>query len=260
MAEAKKAGAVRANGTDLYYEVRGRGPELLLVSGAEGDAGEWGKVVPLLEDDFTTICYDRRAFSRSPRPAAFAGTTVEEQAADAAALLEALGMAPAYVWGNSSGAIIGLALTLRHPEVVRMAMVHEPPLFAGMADSAQVLSFLQQATANGKVPFLRMLTGDIVYDALPADYRARLAADQTWIEHEFDVFEYYRPSDEELAAAQRPIAVLCGLESPPFFGEAANWLAGKLGTQALFIPGGHGPHYDMPEEVAEAVKSLVASA
>jgi pimeloyl-ACP methyl ester carboxylesterase len=259
MAEPMRSGTVEANGAELYYEIRGAGPVLLLISGAEGDAAEWGDVVPLLEEDFTTICYDRRAFSRSPRPAGYSETTVEEQADDAADLLRALGVGPAYVWGNSSGAIIGLGLTLRHPDVVQMAMVHEPPLFAGMADSGQVLSFLQQATANGKVPFLRILTGDVVYEALPADYRARLAADQTWIEHEFDVFEYYRPSDEELAAVQRPITVLCGLDSPPFFGEAADWLATRLGAKAQFIPGGHGSHYDLPEEVAKAIRSLVAA-
>lgn len=90
MAESTRAGIVRANGTDLYYEVRGQGPVLLLVSGAEGDAAEWGNVVPLLEKNFTTVCYDRRAFSRSPRPTGYSGTTVEEQADDAAALLQAL--------------------------------------------------------------------------------------------------------------------------------------------------------------------------
>jgi len=36
---------------------------------------------------------------------------------------------PASVFGNSSGAIIGLELAARHPEQVRVLVAHEPPLF-----------------------------------------------------------------------------------------------------------------------------------
>ena len=260
MAKRVETGTVEANGTALYYELRGSGPTLFLIPGAEGDAEEYARVAALLQDEFEVLSYDRRGYSRSPRPADFDGTTVEQQADDAAALLAALDLAPVDVWGNSSGAIIGLSLTLRHPEVIRKAMLHEPPLFAGMGDYQQVLGFLKEATANGKVPFLRMLTGDVVYEGFSDGYRSRLAADDTWINFEFDVFEYYRPTDEELASAQRPIAVLYGAESPPFFGEAANWLAGRLGTTVLTIPGGHGAHYDLPQEVAKAIRDFTAAA
>ena len=94
---------VDANGTSLYYELRGSGPALLFIPGAEGDAGEYARVVGLLQDKFTILSYDRRGYSRSPRPEGFVGTTVEQQADDAAALLEATGLAPATIWGNPSG-------------------------------------------------------------------------------------------------------------------------------------------------------------
>jgi pimeloyl-ACP methyl ester carboxylesterase len=259
MAKPVKTGTVDINGAKLHYELRGAGPSFLFIPGAEGDAEEYLRVVELLDGEFTILSYDRRGFSRSPRSADYSGTTVEEQADDAAALLAALGMAPAGVWGNSSGAIIGLSLVLRYPEAVQKAMLHEPPLFAGMSDPQGNLAFLKQATANGKVPFLRMLTGDIVYDGFSEGYRARLAADDTWIQYEFNVFEYYRPADGDLAGVQRPVAVLYGADSPPFFGEAANWLAGRLGTKALTIPGGHGAHYDLPRDVAKAIRGFMAA-
>ena len=162
---------VAANGTQLYYELRGAGPALLFIPGAEGDAEEYARVAGLLQDEFTILSYDRRGYSRSPRPEGYAAATVEEQADDAAALLRATGLAPAAVWGNSSGAIIGLSLVLRHPEVVSAAMLHEPPLFAGMNDARHVLDFLNEATANGKVPFLRGLTGDVIYNSFPKTTR-----------------------------------------------------------------------------------------
>jgi pimeloyl-ACP methyl ester carboxylesterase len=258
MARPVQTGTVEVNGTQLYYELRGTGPSFLFIPGAEGDAEEYLRVVELLGDEFTIISYDRRGFSRSPRAHSYAGTTVDEQADDAAALLATLGMAPAAVWGNSSGAIISLSLVLRRPEAVRKAMLHEPPLFSGMSDPQQNLVFLKQVTANGKVPFLRMLTGDEVYDGFSEGYRSRLLADDTWIKYEFDNFEYYRPKDENLAGVQRPVAVLYGADSPPFFGEAANWLATRLGTAAVTIPGGHGVHYEYPQEVAKAIRSFMA--
>lgn len=259
MDEPVKTGTVDANGAEFYYELRGSGPTLLFIPGAEGDAEEYLRVVELLEDRFTILSYDRRAFCRSPRPAGYAGTTVEEQADDAAAILRALDFAPAAVWGNSSGAIVGLSLVLRHPEVVRKAMLHEPPLFSGMADWKSVLGFLLEATVDGKVPFLRMLTGDEIYNGFAEGYRERLAADRTWIDHEFNVFEYYKPSDEDLAAVRTPVAVLYGADSPPFFGEAARWLAGGLGTDVLTIPGGHGVHYELPEEVVKVLVPFLAA-
>jgi pimeloyl-ACP methyl ester carboxylesterase len=249
---------VEANGTQLYYELKGSGPALLFIPGAEGDAEEYTRVTRLLQDEFTILSYDRRAFSRSARPDGYKGTTVEEQADDAAALIHATGVGPVTIWGNSSGAIIGLALVLRHPEAVSGAMLHEPPLFAGAGDAAGVLGWLKQSTAEGKVPFLKMLTGDPIYDSFSEGYKERLAADQTWIDHEFDVFEYYRPADEDLAQVSTPVTVLCGAASPPFFGEAAAWLAGRLGTSVQVIPGDHGVHYSLPNEVAKAIRAFSA--
>jgi pimeloyl-ACP methyl ester carboxylesterase len=258
MTKRLRSGKVEANGTSLYYEIRGTGPALLFISGAEGDAEEYLRVVELLEDDFTTLCYDRRGFSRSTRPD-YDIAAVGEQADDAAALLRALDMAPAFVYGNSSGAIISLALVLRQPEVVTRAMLHEPPLFAGVKEVGLVREGLREAVAEGKVAFLKRVESEEVYNSLPEGYRQRLAADKTWKEMEFDVFEYYRPEDEAIGGVQRPVAVLYGLESPPFFGEAATWLAGHLGAEVTVMPGGHGLHYELPGEVARFIRSFAGA-
>jgi len=249
---------VEANGTQLYYEIKGAGPALLFIPGAEGDAEEYDRVTGLLQDEFTILSYDRRGFSRSPRPQGFNGTSVEEQADDAAALLAATGLAPATVWGNSSGAIIGLALALRHPDSVSAAMLHEPPLFVGASDVEGVLGWLRKATANGKAPFVAGLCGEATYGGFSEGYRQRLETDRTWIDYEFDVFEYFRPADEELARLSTPIEVLCGSASPPFFMEAASWLAERLGTTVEVMPGDHGAHYCLPEEVAKRIRKFAA--
>ena len=64
------------NGAELYHEVRGDGPPVLLVMGATGDGGHFDALADLLADEFTVISYDRRGNGRSPRPAAWAGSSL----------------------------------------------------------------------------------------------------------------------------------------------------------------------------------------
>ena len=79
---------VAVNGAELYYEVRGTGPTVLLIMGATGDGGHFDRLADLLADEFTVMTYDRRGNGRSPAPAGWTTTSPEEQADDAAALLK----------------------------------------------------------------------------------------------------------------------------------------------------------------------------
>jgi pimeloyl-ACP methyl ester carboxylesterase len=119
-----------ANGAELYYEVSGDGAPLLLTMGATGYGGVFARFAELLENEFTVVTYDRRGNARSPPPPDWDTTSPEEQADDAAALLEALGLAPAAIFGTSSGGIFALEMLIRHPASVRGAILHEPALFS----------------------------------------------------------------------------------------------------------------------------------
>ena len=70
--------SIEVNGIRIYYEKRGRGPAVLFVSGATGDAGHWTTVADILADAYTVITYDRRGNSRSPRPPGWTSTTIGE--------------------------------------------------------------------------------------------------------------------------------------------------------------------------------------
>ena len=76
------SGLIDVGTTTLYHEVRGRGPALLLITGGGGDAGFWKHVDPALKNWFTVVSYDRRGASRSPRPAGWIATSVDELADD----------------------------------------------------------------------------------------------------------------------------------------------------------------------------------
>lgn len=113
-------------GAELYYTVSGSGPTLLLICGGVYDADAYGGLASQLVDRYTVVTYDRRGNSRSPLDGPPTPQTIEVHADDAHRILAATSPGhPAYVFGNSSGAMIALELATRHPEQVRVVVAHE---------------------------------------------------------------------------------------------------------------------------------------
>jgi pimeloyl-ACP methyl ester carboxylesterase len=135
----KITGFASGNGTSLYYEKEGTGPAVLFVAGSTGDAGNFTRTADLLAGEFTVVTYDRRGNSRSPRPVGWTTTSVSEQADDAAALILALDLAPAMVFGASAGGPIVLDLMIRHPRLVRTGILQEPSIFSVLPDPMAAL-------------------------------------------------------------------------------------------------------------------------
>jgi pimeloyl-ACP methyl ester carboxylesterase len=134
---------VSVNGAELYHEVRGSGPPVLLIMGATGDGGHFDTLADLLADEFTVITYDRRGNGRSPAPAGWTTTSAVEQADDAAALVDSLAVGPLAVFGTSSGGNFALWMLTRHPAMVRGAVLHEPGVYAVLDDFDVVRAPLQ---------------------------------------------------------------------------------------------------------------------
>ncbi len=259
-------GMTTVNGAELYHEVRGSGTPLLLVPGLPGDAGQLEQLAERLADRYQVVTYDRRGYSRSPRPAGWEATSVEEQAADAAGLLEALGIESAVVYGTSNGALFALELALSRPDLVAGVILHEPPLLSVLADPAPVgaaiAELVEPAFAAGGPDaaleaFLRFAYGDAIIDALDPRERARMLANgEVAMTIELPATQAYRPSIDRFAV---PAQVLVGAEQvAPFFREAGAWLGNALGTPVSSSPGGHGPHFDRPEALATEIDRFVA--
>src|SRR5262245_37037804 len=199
---------VTVNGTELYHEVRGAGPPVLLIMGATGDGGHFDNLADLLADEFTVISYDRRGNGRSPVPAGWRTTSPEEQADDAAALLDALGVGPAAVFGTSSGGIFALCFLIRHPEAVRGAILHEPGLYALLDDldvvRAPGRALGQAAMEAGGPPaaverFWCYMMGNEGWNRLSPELRERLSATATTLfAVELGTYEHYLPDDRTL--------------------------------------------------------------
>lgn len=249
------------NDTELYTEARGSGPALLLVPGAGGDAGQYEALAELLSRDHTVVTYDRRGNSRSARPPDWAATTVAEQADDAAALLDTLGLAPATVFGSSLGAVVALGMLARHPRSVRKIVVHDPALMAVLREPEAVLGAVQPVIGAGMAAggprggmeaFLRFADAS-AYGALDPAVRDRMLGNgDVLFEYEFGTFASWRP--DGLVARSVPATVLHGQDSPPFLAETSAWVAGRLGVEVRPVAGGHMSYVYDPAAMAEAIR------
>jgi 3-oxoadipate enol-lactonase len=106
----------RVGDINIYYEATGRGEPLLLIMGLGGGSSLWWRQVESLSPDYRVIAYDSRGVGRSDGPDA--PYSMEMMTADAAGLLETLGVARAHVYGVSMGGMVAQELALRHPGLV----------------------------------------------------------------------------------------------------------------------------------------------
>lgn len=109
----RRSGHVQVNGVELWYEVWGSGPPLVLIEGIAVGTWLWERNLPDLEEHFTTIAYDLRGSGRSGKPAG--PYSVGQMAEDLAALLDALGVGRAHLLGVSFGGFVAQEFALRWP-------------------------------------------------------------------------------------------------------------------------------------------------
>ena len=255
------------NGAELYHEVRGTGPPVLLIMGATGDGGHFDAFADVLADAFTVVTYDRRGNGRSPVPDRWATTSPEEQADDAAALLEALGVGPSAIFGTSSGGNFALCLLVRHPGWVRGAILHEPALYALVDDfdavRGPVRALVQEAMQAGGPPaaverFWGYVAGEAGWNRLAPALRERLRATaSTLFGVEHGTYELYMPDDQTLTSLAAPVRLLVSEDSLPFLAEIAGRFGQRLGVQVATTPGGHDAYHEYPEELAAAVRPFL---
>jgi pimeloyl-ACP methyl ester carboxylesterase len=112
------SGYVPVNGLDMYYEIHGEGSPLALLHGAMGTIDScFTNLLPALAAARQVVAIELQGHGHTPdvdRPLSY-----RQMAADAAALLEALGIEIADLVGYSLGGAVALELAMQHPRLVR---------------------------------------------------------------------------------------------------------------------------------------------
>ncbi|WP_165670860.1 alpha/beta fold hydrolase [Metapseudomonas otitidis] len=114
------------HGCRLHYEIHGQGTPVLLVHGLGSSTLDWEYQLPALSTRHQVVLMDVRGHGLSDKPRE--RYSIAGFAADAAALIEHLGLAPVHLVGISMGGMIGFQLGVDRPELLRsLTIVNSAP-------------------------------------------------------------------------------------------------------------------------------------
>ena len=108
---------VENQGTKIYWDEQGQGPPALLIMGLGYTSAMWQRIRPALSQHFRTIAFDNRGVGLSDVPPG--PYSIATMASDAAAVLDAAGVACAHVFGVSMGGMIAQEFALQYPARTR---------------------------------------------------------------------------------------------------------------------------------------------
>jgi 3-oxoadipate enol-lactonase len=115
--------SARVNGIDMWYELAGDGPLLVLTHGFAGPAEMWSETVTRdFRARYAVLLYDVRGHGRTSVPAAET-FSVPQFASDLAGLLDHLSIERAHIAGVSMGGMISAQFACDFPERVRSLML-----------------------------------------------------------------------------------------------------------------------------------------
>ncbi|MFF9898056.1 alpha/beta fold hydrolase [Streptomyces longispororuber] len=284
---------LQAPGATLRYDVRGDLKEagadrpVLLLIGSPMDAAGFATLASHFADR-VVVTYDPRGTGRSVRSDGGGELTPDDHAEDLRRLVEDLGTGPVEVFGSSGGAVNGLALVARHPELVRTLVAHEPPLVRVLPDSAAALAAVEDihrtylraglGPAMAKFLALAMRKGPLPESGAdePAPDPAAFglpteddgSRDDALLGQNIRGCCGYRPDVDALAAAPTRIVLAAGEESrDELAARAAAALADRLGLPVTPFPSHHGGflggeygQHGRPEAFAARLREVLRSA
>jgi aminoacrylate hydrolase len=137
---------------DLYYEVTGQGPPMLLIQGVGVVGDGWRPQVDALKHRFQTLIFDNRGIGKSTPCSA--PISIEAMAEDARALMDVAGWESAHVVGHSMGGVIAQQLALDCPQRIRSLSLL--CTFARGKDAARLTPWVLWMTLRTRIGTRRM--------------------------------------------------------------------------------------------------------
>jgi pimeloyl-ACP methyl ester carboxylesterase len=259
------------NGIELEYRESGVGEPLLMISPVLADS-----FLPFfsqheLSGGFRLVAYHKRGWSGSTHESG--PVSVKDHAADAAGLLDHLGIARAHVAGHSSGAAVALQLALDHPEKVHALVLLEPALLSVPSGKA----FLEKAGpafesyAKGEheaavAKFLSLASGlawdecrAVIEERIPGTIAQAIKDAGTFFGVELPALVEWSFAAEQAASISQPALSVLGADTEQLWIEVDDFLRASLPRcETRKIESiGHLLHIQRPEPVAQAIAEFL---
>jgi pimeloyl-ACP methyl ester carboxylesterase len=270
--KGKQMSILKVPSAQLYYEVSGSGPLLILIPGASGTGESFRPLAHHLISHYQVVTYDRRGFSRSSLdgPQDY-DRRLATDADDVRRLLEHLTNQPATVFGSSSGALVALEVISRSPEQIQSVIAHEPPAVSLLPDAAEWLAFFdgvydtyrKHGVPEAMHQFASRVLGNLDHQVLERAMREHaneytLSNAGYWIEHEVRQYPRAELDLMALTAHAEQIVLAGGSDSHDQMTYQPNMvLAQQLGCDIIDFPGGHLGFLSFPAEFAQALVNVL---
>jgi pimeloyl-ACP methyl ester carboxylesterase len=239
------------DGVEIYYEVHGKGPVVLLTHGYSATAQMWkGQIAPLSENH-TLVLWDMRGHGRSDYPEDQALYSEEATVGDMLALLDKVGAKTAVVGGLSLGGYMSLAFYRAHPERVSSLLIIDTGPGFKNDEAREGWNKYARETADrfeqqGLAPLRSASRERATAAHRSADGLVR--AGRGMLTQRDDRVMRVLPEIEV------PSLIVVGSEDKPFL-NASDYMAAKIpGSKKVTIPGaGHAANIDRPEIFNRAI-------
>ncbi len=258
---------VKVNGVELEFEIRGSGEPVLLIDMLIADCFVPLLTEPSLANQYQLIRYHKRGWvgsTHTPPP-----VSMGDHAADAAALLDHLGVRRAHIAGHSTGASIAAQLALDYAERVHTLTLLEPTLVSlplgqaflesagpvfdayGRGDHAGAFAMFAAAASGLEWEECKAL----LEERIPGVVAQSIEDADTFFGVELPSLPVWSFGPEQAAAIHRPVLSVLGAETQPVWVEIAEFLRSSLPyIEECTIEGvGHLLQIQRPEPVARAI-------
>lgn len=260
------------NGAELHYFEFGEGEPVVFVHGSIGDYRTWGYQFEAFSADYKVISYSRRYHYPNTWTSDGSDYSTGLHADDLAAFIKALGLGPAHIIGQSTGASIAAQCVSLYPEVTRSLVVDEPdwmPWLIELGGQAfvdhwvnQVEHPAAQALAAGDAEgtiriYVDGVLGAGMYAKLSPEMRKVMIDNVPELKAELKCAEiYYSPfSFDDARRIKAPTLLIEGSASLPMFRPiAAKLLECVPNIERGIVDGApHAAHFVTPDRFNEVV-------
>jgi pimeloyl-ACP methyl ester carboxylesterase len=261
---------VKVNGVELEFAIDGSGEPVLLIDMLIADC-----FVPLVTEPslarYQLIRYHKRGWvgsTHAPPP-----VSIGDHAADAAALLDHLGVGRAHIAGHSTGGSIAAQLALDHAEKVHTLTLLEPtlvslPLGQAFLESAgPVFEAYRRGDQSGAFAMFVSAASGLEWEACRALLEERIPGvvaqsikdADTFFGVELPSLPFWTFGPEQAATIHRRVLSVLGAETQPLWVEIAEFLRSSLpNVEDCTIEGvGHLLQIQRPEPVARAMADFL---
>lgn len=243
------------------------GEPILLIHGFGGSAYSWRKVIPALAENHRVFAIDLNGFGYTQRPKSRESYTRAGQARLVLAVMDALGLGRAHVFGHSYGGGLTLYLASRHPErFLSMVLVDSSaPTYSDdrrsrLAGLRPAATFFLRSVALRPSTIRRALLRSYYDDSQVTPELVQAYFDRLRIEGAADAYQGLTapaPPGErvELEKVGVPALIVWGAQDELIAVEGGRRAAARM-PRAEFVvieECGHLPMEEKPEELLRAV-------